>query len=187
MSSLEPRLSALMRASLAGDAQAYRAFLSELTVLLRRYCLRQLGADRLADAEDLVQETLMAIHTRRATYDPDRPVTAWAHAIARYKLVDHLRRRHPQVGVPLDDVEDFLAAPDDTEPAMARCDVGRLLDTLPEQPRALIRQVKLEGASIAETAARTGLSESAVKVGIHRGLKALAARFGAGGNRARNG
>ena len=60
---------------------------------------------------------------------------------------------------------------------MARIDVGRLLDTLPEQSAALVRKVKLEGQSIADTAVRAGLSQSAVKVGIHRSVRALAVRL----------
>lgn len=188
LDSPEPRLSALMRASLAGDAAAYRDVLSELAALLRRYFTRRLGASRGADAEDLVQETLMAIHTRRTTYDSGRPVTAWVHAIARYKLADHHRYRNGGAGadVSLDDMEDFLPAPDEAEAAMVRRDVGKLLDALPVRSRTLIRQVRLEGQSISETAASSGLSESLVKVSIHRGLKALAARVGGGKHRAGN-
>ncbi len=136
-----------MRAALAGDAASYRAFLAELTTMLRRYFLRRLGGDRLADAEDLIQDTLMAIHARRATYDPERPVTVWVHAIARYKLIDHFRSRRVRASVPLDDEAEFLAGPDDAEPAMARRDVGRMLDTLPAQQVALVRAVKIDGKS----------------------------------------
>jgi RNA polymerase sigma-70 factor, ECF subfamily len=183
---IETQLSILMRAALAGDAASYRAFLAELTTMLRRYFLRRLGGDRLADAEDLVQDTLMAIHARRATYDPERPVTVWVHAIARYKLIDHFRSRRVRASVPLDDEAEFLAGPDDAEPAMARRDVGRMLDTLPAQQVALVRAVKIDGESVATAAARSGMSESAVKVSIHRGLKALAARFGGKDDRARD-
>jgi RNA polymerase sigma-70 factor, ECF subfamily len=167
-----------MQASLAGDQPAYRELLSEMAGLLRRYYARRLGGDGAGDAEDLVQETLMAIHTRRATYDPERPVTAWAHAIAHYKLVDHFRRRRIRTTVPLDDSAEFLAGPDDAGDAMARRDVARLLSVLPPRAQRLLKEVKLEGRSVAETAALTGLSEAAVKVGVHRALKALVRRFG---------
>jgi RNA polymerase sigma-70 factor (ECF subfamily) len=176
-----------MRAALAGDSAAYRILLSELMPLLRQYYLNRLGRDRLADAEDLVQETLVAIHTRRATYDQTRPVTAWAHAIARYKLVDHVRSQRVRLSVPLDDEGGELAGPDEAEPAMARKDLGRILDCLPTQTRRLITEVKLEGRSIAETAALTGLSEASVKTGINRGLRALSARFGGKGDGTRDG
>jgi len=176
MGPVETRLKALMLAGLAGDTAAYRALLEALGGHLRRYYVRRLGYDRTADAEDLVQETLMAVHTRRATYDTAAPFTAWVHAIARYKLVDHYRRRRIRATVPLDDADAVFAA-DASEPAAARHDVDRLLDTLPERPRKLIRMVRIEGRSVAEVAAATGMTQSAVKVGIHRGLKALATRI----------
>lgn len=176
MGSVETRLSGLMRAGLAGDAAAYRRLLDELSRHLRAYFLRRLGQDRRADAEDLVQETLIAVHTRRATYEIDRPFTAWLHAIAHYKLVDHVRRQRLRITVPLDD-EAAVFADDDAGAAMARRDLDRVLAAAPPRARDLIRQVKIEGRSVSETAAATGLSESAVKVGIHRGLKALAAKF----------
>jgi RNA polymerase sigma-70 factor (ECF subfamily) len=176
-------LSTLMRASLAGDERAYREFLSDMAGVLRRYYARRLGGEGARDAEDLVQETLMALHTRRATYDPDRPVTVWAHAIARYKLVDYFRSRRVRATVPLEGQAEFLAGPDDVEPAMAKRDVVRLLDTLPPRSRRLVEDMKLEGRSVAETAARTGLSEAAVKVGVHRALKMLGRRFGGRGDR----
>ncbi|MDQ0473002.1 sigma-70 family RNA polymerase sigma factor [Labrys wisconsinensis] len=179
----EARLGALIREGLAGDAASYRTLLRELGAHLRRYFLRRLGPDRAADAEDLVQETLMAVHSHRATYEPERPFTAWVHAIARYKLIDHVRRGRGRTSLPVEDAEalfaaDGLFAGDETQAAMDRRDIERLLAAVPPQTRTLIRQVKLEGRSIAEVSARSGLSESAVKVGIHRGLKALAARFG---------
>lgn len=182
MAPVETQLKALMLAGLAGDAASYRALLEALGGHLRRYYLRRLGYDRTADAEDLVQETLMAVHTRRATYDTAAPFTAWVHAIAHYKLVDHYRRRRVRATVPLDDA-DAVFAVDASESAAARHDVDRLLDTLPERSRRLIRMVRIEGQSVAEAAAATGMSPSAAKVGIHRGIKALATRIrGRGGH-----
>jgi RNA polymerase sigma-70 factor (ECF subfamily) len=98
------------------------------------------------------------------------------HAIARYKLVDLLRRRamRDALNDPLDDALDVLAA-SDAEAADARRDVPRLLERLPERQRLPIVHMKLEGRSVVETARMTGMSESAVKVGVHRGLRALAA------------
>ncbi|HET6970782.1 MAG TPA: sigma-70 family RNA polymerase sigma factor, partial [Phenylobacterium sp.] len=88
---LEPRLNALMRRAQAGEAAAWRELLSELAERLAVYFGRRLSQDHAADLEDLVQETLLAIHRRRATYDPGQPFTAWAYAVARYKLIDYLR------------------------------------------------------------------------------------------------
>ena len=182
MISAEERLQPLMVKGLAGDQAAYRALLEALGTHLRAYFSRRLGPSRSADAEDLVQETLMAVHTHRATYDQSRPFTAWMHAIARYKLIDHARQNRTRQTIPIDDVE-FLFATDDSEAAMAKLDVARLLDTLPEHTAAMVRRVKLEGQSIADTAAETGLSQSAVKVGIHRSVRALAVRLQGKGKR----
>jgi RNA polymerase sigma-70 factor (ECF subfamily) len=171
----EAELRAMMLAALSGDAPAYRALLAALSGHLRNYYLRRLGT-LPADAEDLVQETLIAIHRRRATYDQAQPLTAWVYAIARYKLIDHFRRGRLRKTVPLDEA-DGLFAPDEASKVTARRDLERLLSTLPEKSRALIRQMKIEGRSGAEIAAASGMSESAVKVSVHRGLKALASRI----------
>jgi len=119
----------------------------------------------------------IAVHNQRHTYEPSEPLTAWLHAIARYKLVDLLRRRGRREALndPLDDDTEILVA-SDIEATDARRDIARLLDTLPDRHRLPIVHVKLEGLSVAETAKLTGMSESAVKIGVHRGLKALAAR-----------
>ena len=123
-----------------------------------------------------MQETLLAVHNQRHTYDAGQPLTAWVHAIARYKLVDLLRRRAGREALndPLDDEADVFAS-SDTEAADARRDLAKLLERLPDRQRLPIVHMKLEGLSVVETARATGMSESAVKVGVHRGLKALAA------------
>lgn len=174
MVELEAELKALMVRSLAGDGAAYAALLRRLGDHLRAYYLRRLG--RAADAEDLLQETLIAMHARRSTYDPSRPFTAWVHAIARYKLIDFYRRTKRRAEEPLDD-PDILFGSEDASAAEAQLDVERLLGRLPEKTRRLIRDVKIEGLSTAEAAARHGISESAVKVGVHRGLKSLGAKL----------
>jgi len=125
-----------------------------------------------------MQETLLAVHNQRHTYRADQPLTAWVYAIARYKLVDFLRARtkREDLNDPLDD-ELLLFAESDHEAFEAKKDVNKLLADLPERQRLPIQHVKLEGLSVAETAKRTGMSESAIKVGIHRGLKALAEKM----------
>jgi RNA polymerase sigma-70 factor (ECF subfamily) len=162
---------------LSGDAAAYHRFLKALSAHLRAYFKKRLFR-RPDEVEDLVQETLLALHAHRHTYRQDQPLTAWVHAIARYKLVDWLRAHAARDALtdPLDDELEVFAA-SDTEASDARRDLGRLLASLPERQRLPILHVKLEGLSVAETARRTGMSESAVKVGVHRGLKALAAKI----------
>jgi RNA polymerase sigma-70 factor, ECF subfamily len=171
----EENLRELLMRGLAGDEPAYRAFLQELSAHLRAFLRRRLVG--LPDeVEDLVQESLLAIHNQRHTYDAGQPLTAWVHAIAKYKLVDLLRRRARRdlLTDPFDD-ELGLASVAETEAADARRDLGKLLEQLPERQRLPIVHMKLEGLSVAETARLTGMSESAIKVGVHRGLKALAA------------
>jgi RNA polymerase sigma-70 factor (ECF subfamily) len=175
---VEAELKPLMLAGLTGDAGAHRALLKQLSGYLRGYFGRQLGrfGRGTTDAEDLVQEVLLAIHTRRHTYDPAELLTPWVHAIARYKLIDYLRRaRAPSTDVPIDDATDLVAARENHDGAESTHDLARLLGQLPERPRRIIECVKLEGLSVAETASRHGLSESNVKVIVHRGLTALAA------------
>lgn len=171
----EERLRNLLLLGLAGDDPAYRTFLQELSAHLRAFLRKRLV--RLPDeVEDLVQESLLAIHNQRHTYDAAQPLTAWVYAIAKYKLVDLLRRRAKRdlLTDPLDDASAFVSAAD-TEAADARRDLGKLLQRLPERQRLPIVHMKLAGLSVTETARLTGMSEAAVKVGVHRGLKALAA------------
>ena len=173
----EIRLRALLLAGNDGDSAAYATFLRELAALLRGFYRKRLQSAP-DEVEDLVQEVLIAIHNQRHTYDAAQPLTAWAHAIARFKLVDWFRRREVRGGahVDIDDVADTLAA-EDHDAGDAKRDVATLLAELPPKQRAVIEWVKLEGLSIAEAAAKTGQSESLVKVNIHRGLKTLAARM----------
>lgn len=157
-----------------GDEVAYKQCLSLLSGRLRAYLRRRLSAQP-DDVEDLVQETLLALHLQRGTYDPSLPVSAWAVAIARHKLIDVWRRRGRRDAWhdAIEDVDEALLAnePDD---GGARRDLAVLLSDLPEAQRQAIVLTKLEGLSVAEAAASTGASESAIKVQVHRGLKRLA-------------
>lgn len=174
----EDRLRALLLQGLEGNAAAYQAFLQAMSAHLRAFFKRRM-ASLPDDIEDLVQETLLALHNQRHTYHRDQPLTSWVHAIARYKLIDLFRARGGRESLhePLeDDLQVFAAS--DTDACDARRDLGRLLEQLPDHQRLPIVHMKLEGLSVIETAAATGMSESAVKVGVHRGLKALAALIG---------
>ena len=175
MSEQEDRLRALLIGGLDGNAAAYHAFLKALSEHLRAFLRRRLSG--LPDeVEDLVQETLLAVHNQRHTYDAKQPLTAWVHAIARYKMIDLLRRRGSRDALndPLDD-ELAVFTHSDVDAADARRDLDKLLERLPDRQRLPIVHMKLEGLSVVEAAKLTGMSESAVKVGVHRGLKALAA------------
>jgi RNA polymerase sigma-70 factor (ECF subfamily) len=177
MTTQEIELKALMLASLEGDAASYRALLNQLSSRLRAYYKGKLArvGRSVTEAEDLVQEAVLAIHSKRHTYDPAEPLTPWVHAVARYKLIDFLRRtRTSLVDVPIEEA-DTIMAHDDNVDAESTYDLKRLMLRLPAKMRCSIEAVKLDGQSIAEAAHRCGISESGVKVNIHRGLKTLAA------------
>lgn len=173
----EAELKQLMLAALNGDSAAYRTLLDRLSKLLRSYYrakLSRIGREA-TEAEDVMQDVLMALHTRRHTYDPKQLFMPWVYAIARYKLIDHLRRTRALLAdVPLD-VAGELAAQEEHAGVESRHDLSLLLRGLPEKMRYAIQCVKLDGLSVAEAATRCGMSESAVKVNVHRGLKLLAA------------
>ena len=172
----EERLRNSLLSSLSGDSHAYHGFLKQISGHVRTYLRRRLR-DMPPDVEDLLQEILLSIHNQRHTYDPAQPLTAWVYAIARYKLIDRLRRRSRTEDLhELMDEENQALVTSDNDAAEAEFDLAALLGQLPDRQRLPIQYVKIEGTSVAETAARTGMSVSAVKVGIHRGLKALAAK-----------
>jgi RNA polymerase sigma-70 factor, ECF subfamily len=172
----EPELRTLMLACLAGSDSATQALLTRLSILLRSYFkgrLTRLGRT-FADAEDLVQETLISIYTHRHTYDRTQPLTPWAYAIAHYRLVDYLRRtRRSAAALPLDEVPEPFAD-SDTNATDSGLDLHALISQLNPKMRQAIELVKLQGLSVREAAERTAMSESAIKVSVHRGLKALA-------------
>jgi RNA polymerase sigma-70 factor, ECF subfamily len=171
----EEKLKALFVAGLQGDQRAYRAALDLLSRYLRAFLRKRLMAQP-AEVEDLLQESLLAIHLNRHTYDTSQLFTPWAYTITRHKLID-FTRRHARTQAPLeplDEAHELLASQDD-QAHEAHRDVHRLLNQLPDRHRLPIVHTKLEGLSVAEAAALTGMSESAIKIGVHRGLKALAA------------
>ncbi len=165
----EPTLARLMTLSQAGDRQAYAALLESCQRWLRAYYSRRIAPAQL---DDLVQETLVALHTKRASWDATRPFLPWLAAIARYRWVDHLRRLYR---ADEHELHEELIGTDEEPGIAARISLERLLGLLPPAQERAIALVKIEGLSIAEASAATGQSESLVKVNIHRGLKKLAA------------
>ena len=172
MRASEDQLKAWMVGGLDGDAASHAALLGALVPLMRAFLSRRMGDG--SDVEDLVQEVLIAVHTRRGTYDRDRRFTAWLFAIARHKMIDHFRKTRHFVSIEgLDEtlmVESFESA------SNAQMDIEHLLDSLPAKQARVLRRTKLDGLSTSEAADEAGLGESDVKVSAYRGLKALAAR-----------
>lgn len=164
---------------LQGDNRAYHAFMERLSGDLRGYFRKRLSS-MPDEAEDLVQEVLLAIHNQRHTYQASQSISAWVYAIAKYKLIDRLRRRNRH-DIRQVSWEDELGtdgrydgSSDASEATSAQYDLDQLLARLPAKQRVPIVCTKIEGLTVAETAERLGISESSVKVTVHRGLKTLA-------------
>jgi len=168
----------LMRAAMAGDAQAYRRLLDAVTPVLRAAARRGLArAGQPPDqSEDIVQEILLAVHLKRQTWDTAAPFAPWLFAIARNKLIDALRRRGRRVFVDIDDFAETIAGPPDQDRVAAR-EVAAHLQRLPSRQRDVLQAIALDSASIKETATKLAMSEGAVRVALHRGLANLAARL----------
>ncbi|MFN4020176.1 MAG: sigma-70 family RNA polymerase sigma factor [Erythrobacter sp.] len=166
----EATFARLMAAMQQGDSAAANVLLTEAGMWLERYFRRRVPPGHI---DDLVQEVLIALHTKRASWDPARPFLPWLAAIARYRWVDHLRRAYREAGEHLDD--NSGAQDSDEDVVLARVSLDRLIAQLPSGQAQAIELVKIEGLSIEEASQRSGQSASLVKVNIHRGLKKLAA------------
>ena len=157
-----------MVAAQAGNGGAYRRLLGEVGVWLRRYYARRLPASMV---EDAAQDTLIAIHQKRHTFDAARPFEAWLMAIARYKWIDRLRALKR---APSEALTDDIGVEDHERAVISATVLENLLCRLKPAQSQVIRLVKIQGYSVAEAAAHTGQSISLVKVNIHRGLAHLA-------------
>lgn len=172
----ETRLASLLRDAIAGNEAAYSQFLQQVSRLVRALARRKLGGGSGVEPEDIVQETLLAIHSKRHTWRSDRPVLPWLYAIARYKIIDAFRRRGRAVMVDIDDFADRLEA-EQPETVSAR-EIARAVSALSEGQRRVVQAISVDGRSIAEAARDLGMKETAVRVALHRGLSAIAQRFG---------
>jgi RNA polymerase sigma-70 factor, ECF subfamily len=165
----------MMRAALAGDEAAYRRLLDEIARAVRAMARGAFSRARVGDAdiEDVVQETLLAIHLKRQTWDSGARLAPWVHAIARHKIVDAMRRRGYRRFEPIEDFETVLAAPAEEDPHQ-RSDVEKMMETLTPRARDIVKSISLDGQSISSTAERLSMTEVAVRVALHRALKSLA-------------
>ncbi len=164
----------LLRAGMAGDARSYRAFLLAVTPVVRgivRARGRLLGE---ALCEDVVQDVLLAIHAKRHTWRQDAPLRPWLYAITRHKVVDAFRARGRAIDLPVEDFADVLPAEAGTDPTEQR-DIDKLIGMLDARAAGIVRMIGIEGHSAAETGQQLGMTEGAVRVALHRAMKALAA------------
>ena len=168
----------LMRSALAGDSAAYARLLGAVAPVLRANARRALvRAGQPADqAEDIVQDILLALHLKRHTWDVTAPFAPWLFAIARNKLIDALRRRGRRVFVNVDDFAEILPGAPAEQTVPAR-EVAAHLETLPARQRDVLQSIAVDSISIKATAAKLSMSEGAVRVALHRGLATLTARL----------
>jgi RNA polymerase sigma-70 factor (ECF subfamily) len=169
----EQRAAALMQQTQAGDQAAYADLLTMLSREARIFARARLGAAAWVD--DVVQETLLAIHGARHTYDVRRPFAPWFFAITAHRLIDVVRRERRVAGREIG--SDTLPEPG-SEDADGRSGIDpelirRALDSLPPKQRAIVEALKYRDESVREVAGKLGMSESAVKVAAHRGYRAM--------------
>jgi RNA polymerase sigma factor (sigma-70 family) len=173
----EQRWTMQMRAALRGDQVAYAGLLQELSghlrTAVRGACSR---AGLSADVEDIVQETLLAVHLKRHTWDSERSIGPWLTAISRYKLIDAIRRRNGNDSVQIDELADVLPAEPDDD-GLAGRDARKALEALDGRQREIVQIISLEGGSVRDAAAKLQMNEGAVRVALHRALKKLAALY----------
>jgi RNA polymerase sigma-70 factor (ECF subfamily) len=174
----EANLENLMRLALAGDQRAYAELLQETARLLRPFLARRLNQSDLV--EDLLQEILLSIHKARHTYDGNRPYKPWALAIAKFRLLDHLRTHysdHLRHAVELSEVENILPERV-TESALTYESIAGEIDKLSEKQATILQMIHQEGYTAKEVAEKIGMKESAVKVAAHRAYKILKQKLG---------
>ncbi|MCE7029079.1 sigma-70 family RNA polymerase sigma factor [Jiella avicenniae] len=168
----------LLRRALAGDERAYRAFLTDAATIVRRFAAQRMPRHSAGfDLEDLVQEILLAVHAKRHTWRPGEPVGPWLFAIARYKAIDAYRRRGKRIEIDIAGMGDVFEDPAGAPTAIAQ-DVSRAVASLGGRQRAVVSALSVEGKSISQTARELDMSEGAVRVAFHRGLSAIARKFG---------
>jgi len=171
-------LAVLLKKAKAGDALAYRSFFERLAPLVRGMARRGIGrvGTPMADLEDAVQETLLAVHLKRHTWREDQPIGPWIGAITRYKLIDLARKYGRRKEIELDETFD-LATPEPEQPSLPEREMDRLLESVSETQRVIVRSISIKGVSIREVAGTMKMSEGAVRVALHRALKTLAEAY----------
>lgn len=181
----DARRAALMAAAQGGDRTAYDTLLRDCISFVKGVARRSgVPSDRV---DDVVQDVLMTIHRARQTYDPSRSFSAWLHAIASRRAIDVLRqtgrRSAREVHAPIA-FESHADESADPATGLHRADaagrIAQALATLPERQREAVQVLVLDDRSLAEASAATSRSKGALKVNLHRALRALRASLGQG-------
>ncbi len=168
----------LMRMAIGGDEAAYKRLLSDMSRALRSTVRRGFSgiSARTNEVEDVVQEVMLAIHLKRHTWDQSKPISPWIMAIARNKMIDDLRRKGRRTEVPIDGMLELLEA-GGHEDAIHAHDVNRILTGLNSRNREIVQAITIDGQSALDVASKLGMTEVAVRVALHRSLKALAETY----------
>lgn len=167
----EARWSEWMVRAQEGDRRAYEELMTELGGAIERFLLRRFGRVGASDfVEECVQESLLAIHRARHSYDPSRRFRPWLLTIVRHKAIDLLRHGRLRLHRPLPEDGAAFASTDDVS---GRMDAATLLHRLEPKYREALILTKLEGHSLEEAAARSGVSVSAMKTRVHRAMRAV--------------
>lgn len=172
-SSAEPSWEDLMRAANRGDQRCYAQLLQAITPVVRGIVRARGGALGPEGCEDVVQDVLLTIHLKRQSWREDAPFRPWLYAVTRHKVVDAFRARGRRIDLSVDDFAEVLAAPPDPDPFEAR-DMDRVINELDPRAAQIVRAIGIDGDSAADTGARLGMTEGAVRVALHRALKSIA-------------
>ena len=175
MTNQAPPLETTMQQALAGDQRAYAYTLRQTILFLRPYLNKRL--QNSSAVEDLLQEILLSIHKARHTYNNERPYRPWVFAIAKFRLLDHLRKHyndHLHQATDLSEAENLLHV---TEPDFTYESISGAINQLPEKQATILHLIHQEGYTAREVAEKMGMNESAVKVSAHRAYKILKGKF----------
>lgn len=166
--------------ALAGDADAYQNFLTQVSTLMRPMLLRLTRSRGLAaeQSEDLLQDILLTLHRKRELYRPSLPIVPWINAVAKHRFIDQLRsdQRRP-ILTEWDDAYENIGtqAPtaefEQTENSNVATDA--LLHGLTDRQKKILTLAKVDDVPLAAIATRMQMSVAAVKVSIHRSLKQI--------------
>jgi RNA polymerase sigma-70 factor, ECF subfamily len=176
----ERELSALMVKAQEGDGDSYKNLLTRIEKMLQSYVRKSVTQEF---AEDVIQEIILAIHSKRNTFNREQFFLPWFYAIARYKVIDYIRAKKRQEVLVYDPegFEDLLASDSSgLIDAVTVDDLAGILLQLPEKQREIVKSVKIDGLSIKEAAQKLSLTESDIKVNIHRAIKTLKVLFSGG-------
>jgi len=165
-----------MRSAQAGDRSAYTELLRRIVPIVARMAAARYG--RFLEADDIVQDVLLSLHSVRHTYDTRRPFMPWLASIVRNRLVDAYRKRVriSRSETPVPEIPEILGREAASLEGEGRGDPELLesaIADLPAGQRRAVELLKLEELSLKEAAAVSGLSTAALKVAVHRGLKTL--------------